>query len=141
MTFSKVPRMSFQKLQWKCLQLFVTCCFLPSDFLPLKCDACEQLFCTDHIAYAHHNCTSAYKKVSKTGGAQIIPNLIEYSDSILHKAQKSRNPLFNGSCSFCNLSWSSIKKVVLFEMWLVITWNQHWFVQSKFSQVNWFFDW
>ncbi|XP_063144991.1 AN1-type zinc finger protein 2B isoform X1 [Candoia aspera] len=32
------------------------------DFLPLKCDACEQLFCTDHIAYAHHNCTSAYKK-------------------------------------------------------------------------------
>uniref|UniRef100_A0A8C5RA59 Zinc finger AN1-type containing 2B n=1 Tax=Laticauda laticaudata TaxID=8630 RepID=A0A8C5RA59_LATLA len=33
-----------------------------SDFLPLKCDACEQLFCTDHIAYAHHNCTSAYKK-------------------------------------------------------------------------------
>ncbi|XP_066487610.1 AN1-type zinc finger protein 2B isoform X2 [Tiliqua scincoides] len=32
------------------------------DFLPLKCDACEQLFCTDHVAYAHHNCTSAYKK-------------------------------------------------------------------------------
>ncbi|XP_039221704.1 AN1-type zinc finger protein 2B isoform X3 [Crotalus tigris] len=32
------------------------------DFLPLKCDACEQLFCTDHIAYAHHSCTSAYKK-------------------------------------------------------------------------------
>lgn len=34
------------------------------DFLPLKCDACEQIFCTDHIAYAQHNCTSAYKKVS-----------------------------------------------------------------------------
>ncbi|XP_037999148.1 AN1-type zinc finger protein 2B isoform X2 [Motacilla alba alba] len=32
------------------------------DFLPLKCDACEQIFCTDHIAYAQHNCTSAYKK-------------------------------------------------------------------------------
>ncbi|XP_044294058.1 AN1-type zinc finger protein 2B [Varanus komodoensis] len=32
------------------------------DFLPLKCDACEQLFCTDHVAYAHHHCTSAYKK-------------------------------------------------------------------------------
>ncbi|XP_042323520.1 AN1-type zinc finger protein 2B isoform X2 [Sceloporus undulatus] len=32
------------------------------DFLPLKCDACEQLFCTDHVAYAHHSCTSAYKK-------------------------------------------------------------------------------
>uniref|UniRef100_A0A8B9PYH8 AN1-type domain-containing protein n=1 Tax=Apteryx owenii TaxID=8824 RepID=A0A8B9PYH8_APTOW len=36
---------------------------LPSnDFLPLKCDACEQIFCTDHIAYAQHCCTSAYKK-------------------------------------------------------------------------------
>ncbi|XP_059676201.1 AN1-type zinc finger protein 2B isoform X3 [Gavia stellata] len=33
------------------------------DFLPLKCDACEQIFCTDHIAYAQHNCTSAYKKI------------------------------------------------------------------------------
>ncbi|XP_041259349.1 AN1-type zinc finger protein 2B isoform X4 [Onychostruthus taczanowskii] len=32
------------------------------DFLPLKCDACEQIFCTDHIAYAQHDCTSAYKK-------------------------------------------------------------------------------
>ncbi|NXF11608.1 ZFN2B protein, partial [Smithornis capensis] len=35
-----------------------------ADFLPLKCDACEQIFCTDHIAYAQHDCTSAYKKVS-----------------------------------------------------------------------------
>ncbi|KAM6332983.1 AN1-type zinc finger protein 2B isoform 1-T1 [Podargus strigoides] len=32
------------------------------DFLPLKCDACEQIFCTDHITYAQHDCTSAYKK-------------------------------------------------------------------------------
>lgn len=33
------------------------------DFLPLKCDACERIFCTDHITYAQHDCTSAYKKV------------------------------------------------------------------------------
>ncbi|NXY00188.1 ZFN2B protein, partial [Centropus bengalensis] len=32
------------------------------DFLPLKCDACERIFCTDHVAYAQHDCTSAYKK-------------------------------------------------------------------------------
>uniref|UniRef100_A0A8C0HAP5 Zinc finger AN1-type containing 2B n=1 Tax=Chelonoidis abingdonii TaxID=106734 RepID=A0A8C0HAP5_CHEAB len=31
-------------------------------FLPLKCDACEQIFCTDHITYTQHQCTSAYKK-------------------------------------------------------------------------------
>lgn len=40
------------------------CHILLLDFLPLKCDACEQIFCTDHIAYAQHSCTSAYKKVS-----------------------------------------------------------------------------
>ncbi|KAG7491985.1 hypothetical protein MATL_G00009660 [Megalops atlanticus] len=32
------------------------------DFLPMKCDACEDIFCKDHITYANHKCTSAYKK-------------------------------------------------------------------------------
>nr|CAD7568580.1 unnamed protein product [Timema californicum] len=32
------------------------------DFLPLKCDACKQLFCQEHIKYNNHNCPSAYKK-------------------------------------------------------------------------------
>ncbi|KAM4708776.1 AN1-type zinc finger protein 2A-like isoform 1-T2 [Discoglossus pictus] len=32
------------------------------DFLPLKCDACEQIFCKDHITYVLHKCNSAYKK-------------------------------------------------------------------------------
>ena len=32
------------------------------DFLPLRCDACESIFCTDHISYLHHSCPSAYKK-------------------------------------------------------------------------------
>uniref|UniRef100_A0A8C3P3I2 AN1-type domain-containing protein n=1 Tax=Cyanoderma ruficeps TaxID=181631 RepID=A0A8C3P3I2_9PASS len=44
------------------LHALCPCHILLLDFLPLKCDACEQIFCTDHIAYAQHNCTSAYKK-------------------------------------------------------------------------------
>nr|CAB3267912.1 AN1-type zinc finger protein 2A [Phallusia mammillata] len=32
------------------------------DFLPLKCDACEQVFCKNHMRYDDHNCHSAYKK-------------------------------------------------------------------------------
>ncbi|NXN29030.1 ZFN2B protein, partial [Nycticryphes semicollaris] len=32
------------------------------DFLPLKCDACEDIFCKDHIRYDDHECGSAYKK-------------------------------------------------------------------------------
>ncbi|KAM4024273.1 AN1-type zinc finger protein 2A [Anomaloglossus baeobatrachus] len=38
----------------------VTCKQL--DYLPMKCDACEDLFCKDHITYNHHKCPSAYKK-------------------------------------------------------------------------------
>ncbi|KAK6976070.1 AN1-type zinc finger protein 2A-like isoform X1 [Biomphalaria glabrata] len=32
------------------------------DFLPMKCDACSQIFCRDHITYANHSCPDAYKK-------------------------------------------------------------------------------
>uniref|UniRef100_A0A8C4QTD5 AN1-type domain-containing protein n=1 Tax=Eptatretus burgeri TaxID=7764 RepID=A0A8C4QTD5_EPTBU len=32
------------------------------DFLPMKCDACEKIFCKDHFIYRDHNCPSAYKK-------------------------------------------------------------------------------
>ncbi|XP_019722097.1 AN1-type zinc finger protein 2A isoform X1 [Hippocampus comes] len=32
------------------------------DFLPMKCDACQEIFCKDHVTYAHHKCTSSYKK-------------------------------------------------------------------------------
>ncbi|XP_015420472.1 PREDICTED: AN1-type zinc finger protein 2A isoform X3 [Myotis davidii] len=32
------------------------------DFLPLKCDVCEQDFCKDHFTYAAHQCPFAYKK-------------------------------------------------------------------------------
>ncbi|XP_046894964.1 AN1-type zinc finger protein 2A isoform X1 [Hypomesus transpacificus] len=32
------------------------------DFLPMKCDACEEIFCKDHVTYANHKCMSSYKK-------------------------------------------------------------------------------
>ncbi|XP_020349012.1 AN1-type zinc finger protein 2A isoform X4 [Oncorhynchus kisutch] len=32
------------------------------DFLPMRCDACEEIFCKDHITYANHKCMSSYKK-------------------------------------------------------------------------------
>nr|SVE84424.1 EOG090X0APF [Daphnia pulex] len=32
------------------------------DFLPMKCDACEETFCKDHIRYELHKCQSSYKK-------------------------------------------------------------------------------
>ncbi|KAJ1525834.1 hypothetical protein ONE63_009033 [Megalurothrips usitatus] len=32
------------------------------DFLPVKCDACEKIFCHSHMHYSAHSCPSAYKK-------------------------------------------------------------------------------
>ncbi|XP_078713366.1 AN1-type zinc finger protein 2B [Lampetra fluviatilis] len=32
------------------------------DFLPMRCDACELIFCKDHFSYSHHRCASAYRK-------------------------------------------------------------------------------
>lgn len=34
-----------------------------TDFLPMRCDACQEIFCKDHITYANHKCMSSYKKV------------------------------------------------------------------------------
>ncbi|XP_023719218.1 cyclic AMP-responsive element-binding protein 3-like protein 2 isoform X2 [Cryptotermes secundus] len=32
------------------------------DYLPLKCEACENIFCREHVSYKSHACPSAYKK-------------------------------------------------------------------------------
>lgn len=32
------------------------------DFLPMKCDACSQIFCKNHIKYISHGCEEGYKK-------------------------------------------------------------------------------
>lgn len=32
------------------------------DFLPMRCDACKEIFCKDHITYATHKCMSSYQK-------------------------------------------------------------------------------
>jgi len=32
------------------------------DFLPVKCDACNNTFCSEHYKYESHNCPAAYRK-------------------------------------------------------------------------------
>ncbi|XP_060521493.1 AN1-type zinc finger protein 2A-like [Cylas formicarius] len=32
------------------------------DFLPIKCDACDYLFCDEHYVYSSHDCQNSYKK-------------------------------------------------------------------------------
>ncbi|XP_049791273.1 AN1-type zinc finger protein 2A [Schistocerca nitens] len=47
------PHLGEQCSELSCKQL---------DYLPLKCDACEKIFCKDHVSYNSHSCPSAYKK-------------------------------------------------------------------------------
>ncbi|CAG5122962.1 unnamed protein product [Candidula unifasciata] len=49
----ELPRLGQQCTEPTCKQL---------DFLPMKCDACSQIFCRDHIMYATHDCSESYKK-------------------------------------------------------------------------------
>lgn len=62
------------------------------DFLPLKCDACEQIFCTDHITYTQHQCTSAYKKVRGQGrlGPSLSAALPARSGYLAHTPESCR---------------------------------------------------
>lgn len=55
---ARLSTMEFPDLGKHCSE--VTCKQL--DFLPMKCDACEDVFCKDHITYDQHKCSSAYKK-------------------------------------------------------------------------------
>ncbi|KAH7731353.1 zinc finger protein [Aphelenchoides avenae] len=32
------------------------------DFLPMRCDACKEVYCSGHIMYDTHECHSSYKK-------------------------------------------------------------------------------
>ncbi|XP_055839405.1 AN1-type zinc finger protein 2A [Episyrphus balteatus] len=32
------------------------------DFLPMKCDSCDKVFCSEHFSYMKHSCPGAYKK-------------------------------------------------------------------------------
>ncbi|XP_076319550.1 AN1-type zinc finger protein 2A-like isoform X2 [Tachypleus tridentatus] len=32
------------------------------DFLPMKCDACDMVFCKDHFQYGQHNCEKAHQR-------------------------------------------------------------------------------
>ncbi|XP_058450068.1 AN1-type zinc finger protein 2A [Malaya genurostris] len=50
--------MEFPSLGQHCSEKFCN----KLDFLPMKCDACGAIFCSDHFSYQTHSCPSAYKK-------------------------------------------------------------------------------
>eukprot|EP00747_Dinoflagellata_sp_TGD_P161999 gnl/TRDRNA2_/TRDRNA2_179124_c0_seq1.p1 gnl/TRDRNA2_/TRDRNA2_179124_c0~~gnl/TRDRNA2_/TRDRNA2_179124_c0_seq1.p1 ORF type:complete len:176 (-),score=28.16 gnl/TRDRNA2_/TRDRNA2_179124_c0_seq1:200-727(-) len=67
------------------------------DFLPVTCDACEQIFCSEHLSYTSHACTGVAKKDRRV----IICPLC--SKSVTHPAGEDENDVFqrhvdSGAC-------------------------------------------
>ncbi|GAB1868286.1 An1-type zinc finger protein 2b-like protein [Camponotus japonicus] len=79
------------------------------DFLPLKCDACAAIFCTDHISYASHGCPSVYKKDVQVPVCPLcnVPISIKRGDPpdlavglhIDNDCRENRRKIFSNKCS------------------------------------------
>ena len=53
------------------------------DFLPMKCDACSEIFCKDHLQYDDHNCSSSYKKNIQVIFIMIVKDITDRSSENL----------------------------------------------------------
>lgn len=84
------------------------------DFLPMRCDACEDIFCKDHITYANHKCMSSYKKDVQVPVCPLCNTPIPIKrgempdikvgehidrDCASDPAQRKRNKIFTNKCS------------------------------------------
>ncbi|XP_016840948.1 AN1-type zinc finger protein 2A [Nasonia vitripennis] len=83
------------------------------DILPLKCDACASIFCTDHISYVGHTCPSAYKKdvqvptcplcnapvPSKRGDPPDLAVSLHIDNDCKSDFGKGRRKIFTNKCS------------------------------------------
>lgn len=84
------------------------------DFLPMKCDACGEIFCRDHIHYSSHNCPESYKKDNQVPVCPLCNNPItvkkgESPDIVVGRhidndcqsdLAKKRRKIYTNKCSF-----------------------------------------
>ncbi|XP_046369399.2 AN1-type zinc finger protein 2A-like isoform X1 [Haliotis rufescens] len=67
------------------------------DFLPMKCDACSNIFCRDHIKYDTHSCTESYKKDNQVPVCPLCNEAISVKKGDLPDAVVSRH--IDNDCS------------------------------------------
>ncbi|XP_041357276.1 AN1-type zinc finger protein 2A-like [Gigantopelta aegis] len=84
------------------------------DFLPMKCDACANIFCRDHIQYATHNCPESYKKDNQVPVCPLcnvpvsvkkgdLPDVIvgrHIDNDCQSDTAKQRRKVYTNKCSF-----------------------------------------
>lgn len=84
------------------------------DFLPVKCDACNGIFCNEHFSYISHNCSKAYEKNNQVPACPLCSKPIpvkkgEHPDYVVSAhidtdcqsdPAKSRRKVFTNRCSY-----------------------------------------
>ncbi|KAL3266603.1 hypothetical protein HHI36_010767 [Cryptolaemus montrouzieri] len=84
------------------------------DFLPIKCDACNEIFCGEHYQFKSHNCKNSYKKDNQVPVCPLCnkPIPLKYGESpdvvvgfhIDNDCQsdpaRNRRKVFTNRCSF-----------------------------------------
>lgn len=84
------------------------------DFLPIRCDACKEIFCCEHYQFKNHNCPKSYIKDNQVPICPLcnIPIPIKFGESpdvivgahIDNDCQsdpaKSRRKVFTNRCNF-----------------------------------------
>lgn len=84
------------------------------DFLPMKCDACGQTFCKDHIHYGTHGCTESYQKDNQVPVCPLCnspcpvkkgesPDVVvgrHIDNDCLSDPAKERRKVYTNKCSF-----------------------------------------
>ncbi|XP_050501094.1 AN1-type zinc finger protein 2A [Diabrotica virgifera virgifera] len=85
------------------------------DFLPIKCDACKQLFCEEHFSYNTHSCPYAYQKDNQVPACPLCSRPIpvgkgEHPDFVVgahidndcqsDPAKNRRSKVFTNRCSY-----------------------------------------
>ncbi|XP_055586596.1 AN1-type zinc finger protein 2A [Uranotaenia lowii] len=82
------------------------------DFLPMKCDACGAIFCSEHFSYQTHSCPSAYKKDVQVPICPLcsepVPTPRDVSPDITVGAhidqycKSEKNKIYTNRCTFKN---------------------------------------
>lgn len=96
------------------------------DFLPMKCDACSQIFCRDHIHYNTHSCPESYKKDNQVPVCPLCNNPVpvkkgEMPDVVVGQhidrdcesdPARNRRKIYTNRCSFKGCKQKELIKVL-----------------------------
>ncbi|ESO10533.1 hypothetical protein HELRODRAFT_124735, partial [Helobdella robusta] len=105
---------------WQCNKL---------DFLPVKCDACQNIFCKDHYSYVHHSCPNRHLRDNQIPMCPLCSKAVpvkfekgETADQVVGRhidndcqsdaAEMKRKKVYNNRC---NVKGCKQKEMIKFE--------------------------